>query len=485
MPALLIILGLAFGLRFWSVGWGLPFAFHADEQKYMPIAVRMLEQGSPNPRYFENPPLLTYVYYLELLVLLAGGKLLGILNSAADIKAMLDFNPAPLYLAARMHAVLLGTATVLMTYWWGGGCSAGGWPLAGALLLAVAFLPVRDSHYAVNDVPATFLLMASFALAVSVYRLGDVGKGLVPFRTVAPDRPAAGDEPLPYVTGRPWVPYLLSGLLLGLATATKYNVGLGAAAIAAAHLLRYRSWAGLLDARSHLPLLAAAGAALGGFLLGNPYALLDYPAFMEGFSSQYGWAADPYSTSDTAIGPAIFRSLLVGMGPAALVPRHPGPGHPRSAPRPHGPPAGILPHHLPGLLPGGHRPVLCPLRPAGHPLPGPLGRLRDHRSHQRDPATPAPGGRHRSPPSPSSGPFPGAGRPTQHPTANRGYPGGTGALDGGERAAGEPSSGGGLQLPGHGRPPHGRPEAALRHGDPAQSQAAPPGALRRRANVTT
>ena len=28
----------------------------------------------------------------------------------------------------------------------------------------------------------------------------DVGKGLVPFRTVAPDRGAAGDEPLPYVT---------------------------------------------------------------------------------------------------------------------------------------------------------------------------------------------------------------------------------------------------------------------------------------------
>ena len=148
IPALLIILGLAFGLRFWSVGWGLPFAFHADEQKYMPIAVRMLEQGSPNPRYFENPPLLTYVYYLELLVLLAGGKLLGILNSAADIKAMLDFNPAPLYLAARMHAVLLGTATVLVTYLVGRRLlgvwpSLAGRPPAGGGLPAGAGLPLR------------------------------------------------------------------------------------------------------------------------------------------------------------------------------------------------------------------------------------------------------------------------------------------------------------------------------------------------------
>ena len=317
--ALAAILLLALGLRAWGIGWGMPYAFHPDEDNYLPGAMGMLLKGDLNPHYFANPPLLTYAVLAELFAYLKVGQLLGLLQTPMDVGLQLLVAPTPLYAMARMTSALAGTATVLVTYWIARRLFGGRVGLLSALLLAVAFLPVRDSHYAVNDVPATFLLMASFALAVSVYRLGDVGKGLVPFRTVAPDRPAAGDEPLPYVTGRPWVPYLLSGLLLGLATATKYNVGLGAAAIAAAHLLRYRSWAGLLDARSHLPLLAAAGAALGGFLLGNPYALLDYPAFIKGFTGQYGWAGDPYSTTDLSMALVIGRALWVGAGPVVLV----------------------------------------------------------------------------------------------------------------------------------------------------------------------
>ena len=197
--ALAAILLLALGLRAWGIGWGMPYAFHPDEDNYLPGAMGMLLKGDLNPHYFSNPPLVTYAVLAELFAYLKAGQLLGFPQTPMDVGLQLLVAPTPLYAMARMNSALAGTATVLMTYLVGRKL-LGTWPsLAGALLLAVAFLPVRDSHYAVNDIPATFLLMASFLFATRIPS-GTVGKGLVP--------------------------YLLSGLLLGLGVAFNGQEGL-------------------------------------------------------------------------------------------------------------------------------------------------------------------------------------------------------------------------------------------------------------------
>ncbi|MHB1160127.1 MAG: glycosyltransferase family 39 protein [Chloroflexota bacterium] len=279
------ILALAIGLRVWGLGWGMPYAFHADEANYLPGAVGMLFEGDPNPHYFANPPLLTYTVLLELLLYLQVGRLLGLLQSAADIGHQLLVSPTPLYLMARMNSALMGTATVLLVYMAARRLFGRPTGLAAALLMAVAFLHVRDSHYVVNDVPATFWLMVSFYFASRILR-----------------SPRLRD-------------YLLGGAFLGLAVATKYNVGLGAAFLVAAHLARPRKAGEAIRPSTHLPLVAAGAASLLAFVLSNPFSILDYPAFLRGFTGQYGWSWDPYNTTDRSIGLVILRALATGTSP--------------------------------------------------------------------------------------------------------------------------------------------------------------------------
>lgn len=286
--ALVLILALAFGLRFWGAGWGMPFTLHSDEPKYLPKAVRMLLTDDPNPHYFENPPLLTYLFFLELLVATAVGQVFHLIRSAQDIGTWLLVDPTLLYVAARGQMALLGTGTVALTYVVAKRVLDPKTALAGAFLLAVAFLHVRDSHYAVNDIPATFLLMVSVYFATRIFATGK------------------------------WREYLLAGAFLGLAVATKYNAGLGAVAIMAAHLLRCarrRDW----SVAAHIPLVAAGAVSLLAFIAGNPYSVLDFRSFTKDFSSQYGWTSDPYDTTSTSMALEVLRSVSTGFGPAVLV----------------------------------------------------------------------------------------------------------------------------------------------------------------------
>ena len=272
----------------------MPYTFHGDEPKYLARAVNMLMSGELNPHYFENPPLLTYMILLELQLLLHAGQLLGVLHSATDIGTQQLVDPTPLYVLVRAQVALMGTGTALVTYLIAKRLLDVKTALLSALLLAVAFLHVRDSHYAVNDIPATFLLMISVYFASRVFSNG---------------------------RGRD---YLLGGAFLGLAAATKYNVGLGAVALLAAHLLRQKRPQRLWDFRAHLPLLVAAVASLIAYLAANPYTLLDSAAFLKDFTSQYRWISDPYDTSDTSMAGMILRVLSVGTSPAILVACLPG-----------------------------------------------------------------------------------------------------------------------------------------------------------------
>jgi hypothetical protein len=87
-----------------------------------------------------------------------------------------------------------------------------------------------------------------------------------------------------------WRTYLIAGLLVGIATATKYNglaVGL---ALPIFHVFarRDRPWMALLfDKR----LIAAVAMVVGGFVLGNPYSVLDFKRFAADFA--YNYAVTP------------------------------------------------------------------------------------------------------------------------------------------------------------------------------------------------
>lgn len=273
------ILTLALALRLSGLGWGLPWAFHPDEIFYVDQALDILKFGDLDPKYFKNPSLLTYLIAGELLVTRALGPLAGPLAPGAA---------GSTYLLARLNGALFGTATVALLVPLGALLFSRRAGLLAGLLLAVAFIHVRDSHYGVNDVPGTFLLTLSLYAAA---------------------RALGGAE-------RRWL--LLAGLAGGLATSTKYNMGFFFVPILAVGLLRWRRTkagrTGLL-----LTLVLAGGAGAAGYLAGTPFTLFDFPRFWADFQVQYGYGNQRWLGQPLAPVPLLYlTSLLQGFGALPL-----------------------------------------------------------------------------------------------------------------------------------------------------------------------
>ncbi|MGH9365760.1 MAG: ArnT family glycosyltransferase, partial [Thermoanaerobaculia bacterium] len=185
------ILLLSLVLRMWGNLYDMPYRFHPDEHHFVDKAIMMMREGTLNPGYFKNPPLYTYVLLFALYAHYGAQYVVGTVGSRTEFVAALW--PAGAFGLARGVTALAGTVTCLLLFLIGrriAGRQAG---LLAAGFSAVAYLSVREGHFAVNDVPMVTLVTLAFWFAVRFLqnrRLRDLAAG---------------------------------GLAAGLATATKYN----------------------------------------------------------------------------------------------------------------------------------------------------------------------------------------------------------------------------------------------------------------------
>lgn len=255
-----LILALSFALRIAGSQYDAPYRFHPDEHHYIDRAAMMIREGSLNPGYFNNPPLFTYAILLSLYTAFGVRYLTGGVSSRTEFIA--TASASGLFEIARGLSALAGTATSLLLYLIGKrfGGELGG--ALSALFYAVAFLSVKDGHFATNDIPMVFLVTLSFFFAARLLegaRLRDL---------------------------------VLGGLTAGLAAATKYNGAIAIVPLLLASALdeKRRQEVSRLDQAKWIGRrwLGLSLLAAGGFLLGNPYAALDHRAFASGFTSTYG-----------------------------------------------------------------------------------------------------------------------------------------------------------------------------------------------------
>jgi hypothetical protein len=240
--SLAIVLIVAAGLRFYALGAGIPYAIGVDEPQIMDRAVGMMRSGSYNPHFFDYPTLFIYVQLAIAVVRFMLGAMSGRWDALGDVTS------ADFYFWGRSATAAIGTATVLLVYLiglrWGTRPA-----LLAAGLLAVMPLHVRESHFVLTDVPATFFVTLTFLLALRAHERQRLGA------------------------------FAWAGVAAGLAAATKYTGGL------ALMLPLVAIWMspGLRPSRP-IATLAAVGAAAGAFLFAAPYTLLDLPAFLEGYA---------------------------------------------------------------------------------------------------------------------------------------------------------------------------------------------------------
>jgi hypothetical protein len=272
---LVAVLVLALALRLKGVAYGLPYSFiNSDESTVVPIAFAAA-QGHVDPHFFFYP---SFFFYLNAALYVVAAPVWWLLGHG-DLLSRNEFvvDPTPYFLLARLLSVALGTASVYLVYRLGRdafGVAAG---LLAALLLAVAPLHVAYSHMAVTDVTAVAFSLLALVLLHGAAREAQAGG--------VPD--GAGER-------RAVRLLLLGAAVAGLATSTKYNLGLLVlpASVAGVYVCRGAVarraaaggraallWPRALILRVYVPMLAA-------FVLASPFVVLDAPAFVRDFRRQ-------------------------------------------------------------------------------------------------------------------------------------------------------------------------------------------------------
>lgn len=256
---LALILAVAAAARLWFLDAGIPHAVGIDEPQVVDRALRILRTGDWNPHIFDYPTLVIYLHAVVDILRFLWGALNGEWGS-------LDAFPiAAVYKAGRFVAAIIGVATVWLTYRIGTELSSERIALLAAAQMAVRPLHVRESHFILTDVPMTALTTLAVWLSVRAARLGTVRA------------------------------YGWAGATCGLAAAAKYNGGLVLIAALSAWLLHERA-----SADRWRTLGGIVGGAVGGFLAGSPYTILDLPHFLDGFAAQFARFAAPGQLADPA-----------------------------------------------------------------------------------------------------------------------------------------------------------------------------------------
>jgi len=248
---LIVLIGTV--LRFSGIMWGFPFIFQPDEPTLVRGATGI--RFDPNPHHFDWPTLQTYLLFFVFSIyakfsdILNGTALRGFMDS---IFPLWNDRPNVFYLWGRFVSAFFGSLSIVLVYLISQKLfKSKRVSLFASLIFALSLQNIEDSHFATLDSTMTFWVLLAFYLSQKIYETGR----------------------LKY--------YVLAGFISGLAASTKYN-----GAFVCLPLFLYHVALSIRDRRplyyflfSRNILLAALFSILG-FLVGTPYALIDFRTFI-------------------------------------------------------------------------------------------------------------------------------------------------------------------------------------------------------------
>ena len=264
---LILIISFSFGIVICSVKTNLPYTYWHDENNFVETALRF-GSGNLEPQSLKHGSLLTYfllfgygVYYLIL-------KFLGLVASPAGFALEYIKNPTTFYIIGRTIVALFGTGVVYLTYLIGNKLFNKRVGILSAFFVAFSFLHVNMSINIKADIPAEFFLLFAYLFSLNIIFSKEKN------------------------SKSKYLYYILTGLLIGLATATKYFSLLGCLFFFLAHILSYpkskcKDMKSILKYIFDKKILIGSFFILVGFFIGEPFAFINPRIFIGGLSELF------------------------------------------------------------------------------------------------------------------------------------------------------------------------------------------------------
>lgn len=243
---------LALGLRLHGVGFGLPALNDPDEPLFVMTALDMLRDHSLNPGWFGHPATTT-LYCLAAIFYLTGaiGIATGRFADAHAFAGAVYADPGIIFLPGRLFIVACGVACVWLIYRIGTRIGDRRLGLLAAFFLAINAVHIEYSQIIRTDVQASVFMLLGTLSAIAI----------------------AQDERRR--------DYVLAGICVGLACATKWPAAMILASPLCAGLMRWRRERGMPVDLALLGLVSVAT-----LFLASPYLLLDYPTVLQDLAGE-------------------------------------------------------------------------------------------------------------------------------------------------------------------------------------------------------
>lgn len=242
MAALVLV---ALGMRFWAgPAFGLPYLYDPDESAFVSPALKMVWDSNLNPGWFGHPG--STVIYLNAVVfkgLSLVAPHLGLFDTMRGFRRHFLGDPTLVHLLARSLYVVIGTSTVWFLYTLSRAVHGRGTALLAAAMLAVMGLHIEYSQMVRTDILVTVLAVLAAHQAIGLTRDPSLKR------------------------------YVVSGVLVGMAVATKYPAVLIGTMLLVAHLMTHS-----LQWRALWKLGVGGVAALVSLFLCTPFLFIDHEA---------------------------------------------------------------------------------------------------------------------------------------------------------------------------------------------------------------
>lgn len=230
----------------YGIHWGRVEPWNPDQMAF--ISLFSKDKLPLNPGWFHKPPFYTYtVFFLSVVPIYGMGKILGLSEGSIN-HVMLIWS--------RLLMIFMFLGSIICVFF----ITKKFFSRLSARIIAIVFSTsagfVAFAHFLTTDIPVMFWMLVAFYFSQRVYYEGNTAD------------------------------YALAGFFTGIATATKYN-GLGVGiAIVASHVLsgNSRQWLKkFLSKKLYLGLFMV----IVGFVMGNPFSILDYSTFISDFIYNY------------------------------------------------------------------------------------------------------------------------------------------------------------------------------------------------------